>query len=303
MNGINKASFHNDSINFMEKVKKLNSDITGLNEVKLYTPKLASQDKWNVSRVKKSIPGAFTRYTYNNTEPHDQPHLAGGVGIIATKEAAVRHKSSSNDPTGLGRWTSILLGGREDYNVRYVCVYNPVKSENLDGSYLQQQRHFLRNDNTKDPLEILQADICQALDSWVQNGEHVVLMLDANQDIQSGSLSKAFIERGLQEAIISRHDELNPPVPTYNRGSNPIDGIFTTLDITQARSGYLAFGEGLESDHRVAWLDIPYEVAFGHNPPHLHKLEPSRLSLQDPQLVAKLLMATRHTTCLTNSTT
>jgi hypothetical protein len=88
INGINKAGFHNDSINFMEKVKKLNSDITGLNEVKLYPPKLASQDQLNV-RVKKSIPGAFTRYTYNNTEPHDQPHLAGGVGIIATKEAAV----------------------------------------------------------------------------------------------------------------------------------------------------------------------------------------------------------------------
>jgi hypothetical protein len=38
INGINKASFHNDSINFMEKVKKLNSDITGLNKVKLYPP-------------------------------------------------------------------------------------------------------------------------------------------------------------------------------------------------------------------------------------------------------------------------
>jgi hypothetical protein len=110
INGINKASFHNDSINFMEKVKKLNSDITGLNKVKLYPPKLASQDQWNI-RVKKSIPGAFTRYTYNNTKPHDQPLLAGGVGIIANKEAAVQHKSSSYDPTGLGRWSSILLGG------------------------------------------------------------------------------------------------------------------------------------------------------------------------------------------------
>jgi hypothetical protein len=58
--------------------------------------------------------------------------------MIATKEAACRHKLSSDDPTGLGRWTSMLISGRHGHNVCYVCAYNPCKTTNINGSYLQQ---------------------------------------------------------------------------------------------------------------------------------------------------------------------
>ena len=209
--------------------------------------------------------------------------------MIATKEVAARHKSGSDDPTGLGRWTSILTGGREGYNVRYVCVYNPVapSTASVNGSYRQQQRYYQRLNNFNDPFHLLQKDLCAALESWLGDGEHIFLMLDANQDIRSGPLAQAFKDLGLNEGILSRHSDLQPPVPTQQLGSKPIDGFFTTLDLTHCQSGYLAFGEGFGSDHRLAWMDIPFEVAFGHNPPNLYHLDPSRLSLQDPRVVAK----------------
>ena len=269
INGINKHSFHDDSKKLLAKAAQLQPDIVGLNEIKLNPAKLAQQDQWH-TRVKKAIPGSFTTYAYNTTEPFADDHIAGGVGIIATKEAAVRFHSRSDDPTGLGRWTSIRITGRQDYNVRYVCAYNPNENGNLEGSWMQQERYFKANDQFQNPLEIFQADLCRAVEAWLAAGEHIVLMLDANQDIRTGPLGKAFQHLGLHEAIISKHIDVHPPVPTHQTGSRTIDGIFTTLDTSDARCGYFAFGDGLDSDHRMAWLDVPFEVAFGHNPPHLH---------------------------------
>jgi hypothetical protein len=286
INGIHKDSFHDDSKKLLAKAAQLQPDIAGLNEITLNPAKLAHQDQWH-TRVKKAIPGSLTTYAYNTTEPFATDHIAGGVGIIATKEAAVRFKSCSDDPTGLGRWTSVLINGRQDYNVRYVCAYNPNANGNLEGNWMQQERYFKGIGNYQNPLDILQTDLCRALDTWLAAGEHIVLMLDANQDIRTDKLGRAFQSLGLKEAIISKHIDFHPPVPTQQTGSRTIDGIFTTLDLSDARCGYLAFGDGLESDHRMAWLDIPFEVAFGHNPPHLHKANPSRLSLEDPRFVAR----------------
>jgi hypothetical protein len=112
-------------------------------------------------------------------------------------------------------------------------------------------------------------------------------MMDANEHVTRGWLSKVFKDLGLHESIISKHSNLHPPVATWQEGVKPIDSIFTTLDLSNAHSGYLAFGEGFHSDHRLAWLDIPYQATFGHTHPPLKTQQPSRLSLQDPRIVAK----------------
>ena len=66
--------------------------------------------------------------------------------------------------------------------------------------------------------------------------------------------------------------------------NKPIDGVFTSLELTDLECGYLAFGDGLPGDHRMAWLDIPYSLAFGYNPPHLHQPERRVLNLEDPRV-------------------
>jgi hypothetical protein len=50
---------------------------------------------------------------------------------------------------------------------------------------------------------------------------------------------------------------------TYNKGSNPSYGIFTTQDFYIVQGGYKPFGMGIGSDHRCLWLDILTRVFMG----------------------------------------
>jgi len=61
---------------------------------------------------------------------------------------------------------------------------------------------------------------------------------------------------------------------THNRGSAPIDGIFMPAQlIPNIRSGYLAFGEGIPSDHRLIWVDIPVAALGWLTPPEMVPLK------------------------------
>ena len=211
----------------------------------------------------------------------------GGAALVLTPEAATRFNSFSDDPTGLGRWTSSLINGRDGWNLRIVAAYNPCKRGGNDTVWSQHQRYFRSLGNFTDPIKMMEKDLCVALSSWLASDEHIVLMIDANQCVRTGDLGKAFAAMGINEAIISKHITMQPPPATHMRGSRPIDGIFTTLDPATFTSGYLPFGEGLDSDHRTAWIDIPFSAALGHNPPHLNKMDPSPLTLFDPAIEAK----------------
>jgi len=46
--------------------------------------------------------------------------------------------------------------------------------------------------------------------------------------------------------------------------SFPIDGIFVSpILLDGARGGYLAFNEGLGSNHHSLWMDIPTSTLWG----------------------------------------
>jgi hypothetical protein len=54
-----------------------------------------------------------------------------------------------NDPTGLARWVSVLMEGRENHKTRFVQAYNPCFSTLLNSVY-QQHVRYLRDENQKD---------------------------------------------------------------------------------------------------------------------------------------------------------
>jgi hypothetical protein len=51
--------------------------------------------------------------------------------------------------------------------------------------------------------------------------------------------------------------------------------------------GYLGFGEGCPSNHRVLWFDASFLVALGQRPPDMAPLQPKRLKAKDPRLTDK----------------
>lgn len=98
---------------------------------------------------------------------------------------------------------------------------------------------------------------------WMQLGDQIILMIDANEDVQS--FAQSIQQTGLQEVLLTRHGNLAPT--TYHNGSSPIDGIFASPSIDILISGYFEFGFGPPTDHHRLWIDIHNQVAFGHTMP------------------------------------
>jgi len=91
---------------------------------------------------------------------------------------------------------------------------------------------------------------------------------------------------GLAEAITQQHGPNGPN--THNWGQNPIDAIFLPTDIIQSvNSGYLAFGEGIPSDHCAMWIDIPLAALGWFQTPELILIRARRLKGNDPHIVAR----------------
>jgi hypothetical protein len=120
-------------------------------------------------------------------------------------------------------------------------------------------------------------------------GDHVILAMDANEDIRLGEINGTLNRAGLREIITDLHQDKSPPA-TYNRNTQrqPIDGIWATSGITPMSAGYLALGAGCPSDHRGLFFDTTYAVALGQRPPgSATPLQPKRLKGKDPRLTKK----------------
>ena len=71
---------------------------------------------------------------------------------------------------------------------------------------------------------------------------------------------------GLREVLLEKHGGTTAP-ETWERGSDPIDGVFASWALHIERGGFLAHSMGCPSDHRAGWLDVTYAEALGHTMP------------------------------------
>ena len=101
----------------------------------------------------------------------------------------------------------------------------------------------------------------------------------------------------MRELLLETHGTNAPN--TYVDGVNPIDGIFGTRNIQILAGGYTDFTGGLQSDHRMIWIDIRTESVLGTDEIPLWKPLARRLKCNDPRLVDRFnqlrnVHATRH---------
>jgi len=69
-----------------------------------------------------------------------------------------------------------------------------------------------------------------------------------NKDILSSDIKKFCQTTHLVEVIAALHGK--SPIPTHQRGSKVIDGIFLSLSLLEeAQGGILDFGEAMISNH------------------------------------------------------
>ena len=86
-------------------------------------------------------------------------------------------------------------------------------------------------------------DLCNEIDIWLEQGEQLIVALDANEELWRGPVSTAFQQWNLREVLLPRHGHNAPS--TTNNGSAVIDGIWAMPAIGIERGGYLAGGEAI----------------------------------------------------------
>jgi len=112
-------------------------------------------------------------------------------------------------------------------------------------------------------------EITAAIKAWMQDGDYVVLGLDANADVRSGAVQKELANIGMFDAIIRHHSTKSVPATcNTNESRKPIDGIWTSHGVEVLRCSYLQFDsyDGFSSDHRMLWVEIDNASILGHYP-------------------------------------
>jgi hypothetical protein len=129
-------------------------------------------------------------------------------------------------------------------------------------------------------------DLTKAIKEWKELGDHIIIGMDANEDVRKGTVHTTFAELGLGEAILDKHKDKSPPATqSRNTKRQPIDGIWMSACLSISAGGYLPFGDACPSDHCMIWIEIQYSIAFGQRSPEMAKIQPKRLKTSEPRLV------------------
>jgi Reverse transcriptase (RNA-dependent DNA polymerase) len=264
-------------------VQKNNLDIVGISECNLHWKAVPSD-----ARLEERTTGWFTarKFTtaYFENQPrarHDDQTQAGGVSQWTVEDMSTRLVNTGIDSSGLGRWAWQRIQGRQGVATRIITAYRPVVGKYPGSVAAQQQAHFDKVGREGDPRDIFTDDLCTDIKSWQEQGDQIVLILDANENVTRGKFVDRLRTVGIFEMITRKHGAEGPA--TFHEGSEPIDGIFVSPTLLNCRCGYI---RGV-SDHLGLWADIPFEMALGHEVTKLSKPTPRRLVGNDPRVVTK----------------
>jgi hypothetical protein len=180
----------------------------------------------------------------------------GGTSLLLfgalTEQLA--HDQSGKDKTSLGQWSVMTLKG-EGFQTRVVCGYNPCynKNPNSSTSYQQHRRYFItKKSYLTCPRTKFREDLVAQLTKWREEGDRLIVCLDANEHIYKKSIGKALTDidsLAMREVVGDFTRQLFGP--TYFRGY----GVWATSDILVCNVAIMPAGYGVR-DHRLFVIDF-----------------------------------------------
>jgi hypothetical protein len=207
-------------------------------------------------------------FSHNTTSQPEQEKQYGGTALFTINDMAHRAVEKGRDASGLDRWSWAKLRGKDGHILVIISAYRPTPpSAGVMGTYAQHSRHFNSIDRDICPREAFILDLKQDILVFLNAGHHIIVMLDANEDMRRGQLSVTFQSIHLREVILQRHGHKAPSTYRRNTKKNvPIDGIWASPGVHIKAGGYFSFDEVISgTDHRTLWIDVEYKIAFGHD--------------------------------------
>ena len=175
-----QASTSLDNKNYLlcQEILDTQADIYAIAEHGLNFSKLSPEDQWKERTLGKLPTAHLGHFSWNKNDPWDQQEARqwGGTGIIAMPQVTPHILEKGSDKTKLGRWTTLLLQGKQGHRVRLVTGYRPHKLQSGLNSgeqtvAAQHQRFFRSQGRELEPQEAFIQDLDEAIEGWLQKGE------------------------------------------------------------------------------------------------------------------------------------
>jgi hypothetical protein len=295
VNSISNNLCNNDKV---EKAKGIINDLE-VDVVAYNEHHLNMQNKYNVngfSQLFKGGEAAIHSVVTHNIHENFGKIQEGGMCLMAVGPLTefIEQDQSKKDETGLGQWSVMTFKGDQG-RTRVICGYNPCYDKHPDSStsYQQHCRFFVtRHKDLTCPRTKFWEYLVSQLQRWREDGDRLIVCLDANKDIYKKSLGKTLTNiDGLAMKEVVGEFTQNPVGTTYFRGSKPIDGIWATSGIMVCNASIMPAGYGI-GDHRMFIIDFASGDIVGNTPPKIVRPASQRLNTKIPRTAseyAKLL--------------
>jgi len=177
------------------------------------------------------------------------------MGILCMNHVAHWTEQPGDDPLGCGQWCWTQLQGPEGFFLWIVTMYWPCFSMGPQTTYQQQVQRLTKLQCYENPWDAVLIDIAKEIQTWQEFGNHIILLTDFNNDVESLAVQQWAAALSLVEAIMCLHPARAPP--TFQWGSWPINEIFAAPQLLKMAAGeYLSFGDAIPSNHWAIWLDL-----------------------------------------------
>ena len=293
LNGLNSRLSENDKL---EKARQINHDlevdIACYNEHRL---NLSHKDNRNgFSQLFRGGESDIRSVAAHNKHEGKECGRVqeGGTAMVlfGTLIEQYEFEESGKDESALGRWVVMTFRGENGLTTRVVSCYNPCYNKNLTSktSYQQHRRYFiLRENDDTCPRKRFRQDLVRQLKSWRENGDRLIVCMDANEDIYKKSIGKELTEtNGLNMKEVVGEYTGRPLGATFFRGSKPIDAVWATPDLEVVGACVMPAGFGV-GDHRMFVVDFRLESLVGAAPPKIVRAPSRRLNTKIPRIAEK----------------
>ena len=265
---VNGISYTNDYAEWEIALDHLHNkqvDVACFSEINLATEK--PEVKYAlIEKAKKLDKNIKVNLTCSKTNTSGSIAKRGGVAVITRGNLAGRIVDSGNDKHG--RWTYITMVGKKNKCITIFSIYRVCDQKHQSGNctvYLQQE-HDLKASNRRDyePREAILHDLTIQISKEKMKGHHIIVIGDINDDLNKKTRIDEFLDANeLYNAIKVKHDGPHPA--TYDRGRKCLDLIACSNSIPSEaieKCGYLAFYDGIFSDHRGSYIDLKLKFLF-----------------------------------------
>ena len=250
VNGLRKDMWKEKNNSLRNFLHQRGANLVALQEINLHWNKLDSSEQWHERSTGWWEGGQCSSIAFNVNDPLASATQPRGCMAISSGLTKRRIIQKGIDERNLGRWAWIKFQGKMNRTVRFISARQCGSNVGLSTIFSQQRSYFDKEGDNRHPREMFQKEMCELLNKWKNEGDVIVMSVDANEHATTGESSFKLHQLGLVEVITTKHEESSGIAPTYHGGQDPIDGIFVSSNVNIVQAGCRPFGEA-PSDHRA----------------------------------------------------